>query len=111
VVDGELIVMKNGRPDFHEMQLRAKATRQRDIESKVKSQPATYVIFDILEKGGKSLVSLPLVERKRILRASVKEGKHVCLADYVEKLGEEYYKIVVAKLALHFSIAQTNITL
>jgi DNA ligase D-like protein (predicted ligase) len=95
VVDGELIVMKNGRPEFQEMLLRAKATRQRDIESKAKSHPATYVIFDILEKDGNSLTSLPLVERKQILRESVKEGKHVCLADSVEKLGEEYYKVVV----------------
>ena len=96
VVDGELIIMKDRLPDFQEMLLRAKATRQRDIEGKVKSQPATYVIFDILEKDGKPLTELPLIERKRILEESVKVGKHVCLVDSIEKLGEEYYKIVVA---------------
>jgi ATP-dependent DNA ligase len=30
------------------------------------------------------------------LSESVKEGKYVCLADSVEKKGEEYYKVVVA---------------
>lgn len=96
VLDGELIIMKNGLPDFQEMQLRAKATRQSEIEKKVKSLPATYVVFDILEKDGQSLVDLPLIDRKRILRESVKEGKHICLADSVEKTGEQYYKVVVA---------------
>jgi hypothetical protein len=37
-----------------------------------------------------------LTYRKRIFRESVKEGKHACLADSVEKKGEEYYKVVVA---------------
>ena len=78
------------------MLLRAKATNQREIKMKVKSQPATYVVFDILEKDGQSLVELPLIDRKLILRESVREGKHVCLADSVEKKGEEYYKVVVA---------------
>ena len=78
------------------MQLRAKTSKPIEIGRKVKSQPATYVIFDILEKEGQSLVKLPLIERKQILRESVKEGKHVCSADSVEKSGVEYYKIVVA---------------
>ena len=96
VVDGELIIMNDGLPDFQEMQLRAKTSKPREIERKVRSQPATYVLFDILEKEGQSLVNLPLVERKRILKESVKEGTYVCLADSVEKSGKEYYKIVVA---------------
>ena len=96
VLDGELIIMKGGLPDFQEMLLRAKATNQREIKKKVMSQPATYVVFDILEKDGQSLVDLPLVERKRILTESVKEGEHICIADSVEKKGEEYYKVVVA---------------
>ena len=96
VLDGELIIMKDGVPDFQEMLLRAKATNQKEIEKKAINQPATYVVFDILEKDGQSLVELPLIDRKRILTQSVKEGKHVCLADSVEKKGEEYYKVVVA---------------
>ncbi len=96
VLDGELIVMKKGQPDFQAMQLRGKATKKIDIEKGVKELPATYVVFDILEKDGKPLLNLPLSERKEILRDTVAEGKHVCLADYIEKSGEQYYKIVVA---------------
>jgi bifunctional non-homologous end joining protein LigD len=96
VLDGELVVMKNGRPDFQSMQLRGKATKKLDIEKGMRELPATYVVFDILEKDGKPLLNLPLVERKKILRETVAEGKHVCLADYIDKSGEEYYKIAVS---------------
>jgi DNA ligase D-like protein (predicted ligase) len=96
VLDGELIVMKNGRPDFQSMQIRGKAIKKLDIEMGVKELPATYVVFDILEKDGKPMLNVPLAEPKKILRESVAEGKHVCLSDYVENSGEEYYKIAVS---------------
>ena len=57
--------------------------------------PATYVIFDILEKDGKPLVDLPLMERKAILKESVKEGSHIIINDYVEEKGEQFYKAVL----------------
>lgn len=97
VLDGELIIMKEGFPDFQSMLLRGKATRQRDIERQVRVEPASYIVFDILEKDGKPLTSLPLMERKRILRESVQEGRHVRIADYIEGKGEDYYRIVTAK--------------
>lgn len=96
VLDGEIIIMKNGRPDFQEMQLRSKATAKETINSMAERQPATYVVFDILEKDGKSLTDLPLTERKKILKTSVKEGTHVCIIDSVEKSGEEYYRVIAA---------------
>jgi bifunctional non-homologous end joining protein LigD len=52
-------------------------------------------VFDILEKAGKPLIDLPLAERKEILRDTITEGKHVCLADHIDNIGEQYYKIVV----------------
>jgi bifunctional non-homologous end joining protein LigD len=97
VVDGELIIMRRSLPDFQAMLERGKATRQRDIEKMVNKEPATYVVFDILEKDGKSLANLPLMERKEILKQSVKEGSHVCLADYVEGNGEDYYRVATER--------------
>ena len=52
-------------------------------------------MFDILEKDGKPLVDLPLIERKAILKESVKEGSHVIINDYVEDKGEQFYKAVL----------------
>jgi DNA ligase D-like protein (predicted ligase)/DNA ligase D-like protein (predicted 3'-phosphoesterase) len=97
VLDGEIIVLNKGKVDFHAMQERGKATSATDIAFKTASSPAAYVIFDILEKDGKSLLDLPLMERKRILKESVKESERVVLADYVEDKGEVYYEAILQK--------------
>jgi bifunctional non-homologous end joining protein LigD len=95
VVDGEIVVMKQGKVDFHSLQERGHLISEREIRRLSSESPATYVIFDILEKDGKSLVGLPLMERKAILKESVKEGSHIIINDYVEEKGEQFYKAVL----------------
>jgi DNA ligase D-like protein (predicted ligase)/DNA ligase D-like protein (predicted 3'-phosphoesterase) len=97
VLDGEIIVMKDGRPDFQTLLERNQMTLERDIEYTSKKFPATYVVFDILKKDGEELFDLPLVERKKILKDSVKEGDYVVLSVYVEGDGEAYYGEAISK--------------
>ncbi len=97
VLDGELIILRNGLPDFEAMQKRFRARRQKEIERQVKTQPAAYIIFDILEKDGKKLTNLPLVERKRILKESVKEGQHCIIADSIDTNGEDYFRLIASR--------------
>lgn len=64
VIDGEIVAYdKKGHPDFNLLQNRA-----------ISGVPATFVVFDILEKNGQSLIHLPLVERKKILESTLKDG-------------------------------------
>lgn len=78
VLDGEIIVYdQNGRPDFGLLQ-----NREGIIPGeKNTTQPArylvTYVVFDILEKDGKSLIHLPLLERKKILEKTVNSTNRI----------------------------------
>jgi bifunctional non-homologous end joining protein LigD len=95
VVDGEIVTIKNGKVDFHSLQERGHVISAKAIEHLQKQSPATYIIFDILEKDGKPLVDLPLMERKCILKESVKEGSHVIINDFVEEKGEQFYKAVL----------------
>jgi len=97
VLDGEIVAVKDGKSDFQELLERSNATSQVEIELQKKKTPVVYIIFDILEKDGVTLVNLPLTERKRILKASVKEGKHVLLSDFVENKGQAYYTIALEK--------------
>jgi bifunctional non-homologous end joining protein LigD len=97
VLDGEIVVVKEGKPDFQALLERGQAASPVEIELQAKRSPVVYVVFDILEKDGVSLVDLPLTERKRILRDSVKEGKHVLLSDFVEEKGEAYYRVALEK--------------
>ncbi|TRO43890.1 hypothetical protein E2P30_02415 [Candidatus Bathyarchaeota archaeon] len=97
VLDGEIVVVKDGKNDFQALLERSNATSQAEIELQKKRSPVVYIIFDILEKDGVTLVNLPLTERKRILKASVKEGEHVLLSDFVENKGQAYYTIALEK--------------
>jgi DNA ligase D-like protein (predicted ligase) len=97
VVDGEIVITKNGKVDFQALQKRSQVLPSTEVARRASSTPATYIVFDILEKDGKSLVNLPLIERKEILSKSVKEGDHVLLSDFIEGRGEDYYCLAVAK--------------
>ena len=95
VLDGEIIILNGGKVDFQALLERGKATLLTEIELRAKRSPAAYVVFDILEKDGKPLLDLPLLERKKILQNSVKEGEHVLLTDYVDGKGEAYFQAVL----------------
>ena len=97
VLDGEIVVVKNGRADFQALQERGKAVKESEIQAGTIRQPAQYIVFDILEKDGKPTVDLPLLDRKQLLQESVKEGEHVVLSDFVEEKGEDYYKAALER--------------
>jgi DNA ligase D-like protein (predicted ligase)/DNA ligase D-like protein (predicted 3'-phosphoesterase) len=97
VLDGEIVIIRNGKADFQALQERGKAVKASEIQSKAIKQPAQYIVFDILEKDGKSVISLPLLERKKILQNSLMEGEHVILSDFVEENGEDYFKAALKK--------------
>jgi DNA ligase D-like protein (predicted ligase)/DNA ligase D-like protein (predicted 3'-phosphoesterase) len=97
VIDGEIVVMNEGKPDFQALAERSKTTSIENIRYVSQASPATYIVFDLLEKDGNSLVQFPLMERKRLLKEYVREGSHVVLSAYVETEGEAYYKAALAK--------------
>ena len=97
VVDGEIVVMRRGKPDFQDLLERGQTVSPREIEKLSGETPATYIVFDVLEKDGKPLTKLPLIERKKILKDSLAEGKNVLISDFIEEKGEAYYKSAVDK--------------
>jgi DNA ligase D-like protein (predicted ligase)/DNA ligase D-like protein (predicted 3'-phosphoesterase) len=97
VVDGEIVVMREGKPDFQSLLERGKAVSTGEIQRQSSRAPTVYIVFDILEKNGKSLTKLPLTERKAILQGSLKEGTNVLLCDFIEEKGEAYFQSALEK--------------
>ena len=97
VVDGEIIVMREGKPDFQSLLERGQAVSAGEIQRQESRAPAVYIVFDILEKDGKSLTKLPLMERKTILKDSLREGANVLLCDFIEEKGEAYFQLALEK--------------
>lgn len=61
ILDGEIVVMTNGVPDFYSLMMNRK--------------PASYVAFDVLWLDGRDLRSLPLRRRKRELEKLARAGQ------------------------------------
>ena len=67
VLDGEIVVMKNGKPDFPSLLSREQARDPLKAKVLAKVSPATYVVFDQLYSGFSSVMKKPLIERRQIL--------------------------------------------
>jgi DNA ligase D-like protein (predicted ligase)/DNA ligase D-like protein (predicted 3'-phosphoesterase) len=97
VIDGEIVVMSEGKPDFQSLLERGQTVSKLEIKRQALRTPAVYIVFDIIEKDGKPLTNLQLIERKSILKDSLKEGTNVILCDFIEEKGEVYFESVLEK--------------
>ena len=73
ILDGEMVVLHGGRPDFRRLLARDQARRSLKIRLLARSLPATYVVFDLLYYRGRSLLLEPLEQRRALLRQVVHE--------------------------------------
>lgn len=67
LLDGELLVIKNGKPDFFEIQKRSLTSNPFKIKLMSEDFPACFTAFDILYYKNKSLIDVPLIKRKELL--------------------------------------------
>lgn len=91
ILDGEVVVLVDGVPDFYRLQKRTLLTDRFKIELESKRFPASFVAFDCIYKGGKELVWEPLMERKQILSQLVREDSKIAVSRYVEIKGRALY--------------------
>ena len=75
MLDGELIVPLNGRASFDALQNRLHPAESR-IRKLSAETPAMLIVFDLLHEGGKSLLALPLQQRR------------AALEDYARQIGK-----------------------
>lgn len=93
VLDGELIVISEGQPNFYEVQRRSIMTNSFKIQLASSKLPATYTAFDILYYDGEKVTDLPLIERKKLLEKNIKENERIAISRYIEENGIELYKL------------------
>ncbi|MGE5291872.1 MAG: non-homologous end-joining DNA ligase [Micromonosporaceae bacterium] len=65
VLDGEIVAVRDGRPDFGALQNRMHV--QRPSPQLVMSVPVHYYVFDLLHHGGRSLLDEPYTARREQL--------------------------------------------
>lgn len=97
VLDGEIVILANGLPDFQSVASRNQASNLKEIQILSAERPATYIVFDILEADGVSLIDHLLYERIDILKTRLKQGKHVIQSEPIREYGIEYYQAATQK--------------
>lgn len=93
ILDGELIVIKDGKPDFFEIQRRSLMSNSFRIQLAASKFPATFTAFDILYYEDHEVTSLPLMQRKKLLEKAVKENERIAISRYIEEKGVAFYQL------------------
>lgn len=78
VLDGEMVVKVNGRPDFKATSMRDRCSEPAKIAARSKSMPATFIAFDLLYTDGVDMRNEPYSERRahlaRVWNGSMRPG-------------------------------------
>lgn len=94
ILDGELAVIKDGKPDFFEIQKRSMMSNSVKIDMAAKKYPACFTAFDILYYDDHQVMDLPLTERKELLQKAVQsENSRFAVSRYIEKNGITFYNL------------------
>ena len=97
VIDGEVVAVdEDGRPDFSLLQ------------TKLGQKEATgllYQAFDLLYLDGRSLLDVPLEDRKRLLRSVIKDHPRIRFASHVVRDGKAFFE-AASKLGVEGMVAK-----
>lgn len=93
ILDGELLVINNGRTDFYELQRRSLMSNSVKIEMAAKKLPVCFTAFDIVYFEDKQITDLPLTQRKKILSDAVIETQSIALSRCIEEKGIEFFNL------------------
>lgn len=97
ILDHELLVLKNGVPDFYEVQKRSLMTNPFKIKLAADRFPASIIAYDILYYRDKEITMLPLIERKKYLEEVVQENNLISVSRFIENDGIKLFELVKAK--------------
>jgi ATP-dependent DNA ligase len=71
VLDGEIVVLQNGQPDFRRLQAREQTRTPLRIRLASQACPVTYVVFDLLYEAYRPLLAYSLTRRRQRLERLV----------------------------------------
>lgn len=95
VLDGEVCrIGPDGGIDFEAVMERFRMTRAAKIRAAAAADPVHVVVFDILQRNGKDIRGLPLMERKQILRDCLGTNAYYSHSLYVLGEGKHLFGVI-----------------
>lgn len=105
ILDGEIVVLNKGYPDFQSLQRRMNLEYDKEIQILSHQIPVTYYLFDILYLDGQNLQNLSFLERRRILSKVVQSNSDIKISDFFDQYGISLYD-KIKSMALEGIIAK-----
>ncbi len=111
IFDGEIVSFEETSPSFSKLQQRSHTKDKSKIDYFAENEPVCFVVFDCVYKN-KSLITLPLIERKKILE-KFNDNDYFIKTHYILKEGIKLFKkirkanlegIVAKKLNSYYEI-------
>ena len=94
ILDGELAIIHEGKPDFYLIQRRSIMTDSLKIKTDSQLHPACFTAFDILYYEDRPVTDLPLTERKKLLqKVAARESDRFAVSRYIEEQGIAFYQL------------------
>lgn len=94
ILDVELAVIKDSKPDFFEIQKRSMMSNPVKIDIAAKKYPACFTAFDILYFEDRQVTDSLLTERKELLqKAVISENGRFAVSRFIEKNGIQFYAL------------------
>lgn len=95
-LDGEVVALDaEGRSDFEKLQMRFSV--QKPSPQLLEKVPIVYYVFDLLYLDGYDLRSVPLIERKELLKDAVRVDSCIRYSDHVLENGKELFNVALEK--------------
>lgn len=92
VLDGEIVAFDEaGRPRFQRLAPRLMSVRPEEVLRVTAEIPVAYLVFDLIQLGTRSLVTLPLSARKHLLSKVVRGRGLVRALDHLQGHGRALY--------------------
>lgn len=92
IFDGEIVLLKNGKPSFSKVMERFKLKDTFKIKKKQIQEPVSFVCFDILYRN-KDLTGYSLIERKKILE-KIKDNDYFIKSKFIDTNGKDLFDVV-----------------
>lgn len=93
ILDGELVVFTNGKPDFFAVQRRSLMNDGFKIGITSRQNPVQFVAYDLLYVGKERVTGKTLLRRKEILSQTVAEGHNLSISRYIEGRGTDFFRL------------------
>jgi DNA ligase D-like protein (predicted ligase) len=99
VLDGELVLLRDGLPDLEAMLARHQLGCPTKIRQRSQAEPVTYVLFDALCHQGRSLLAEPLYRRRQVLQQLLEQlpEPRLVFSEGIVGFGQAFFEQAVAQ--------------